>query len=83
MKRENIIALRINEGALEKVREMVKTKDKNGVYIFFGCTNSRQYPSDFCGECQYLYKVNIKMPRFFGCYVKDYVDEVKAQLKIT
>jgi hypothetical protein len=82
--KENAIKDKIKGSELKAINEKIISGDDDGVYIFFSCTNYNvtRYPiTEYCIKCPWYYKVDIRMPGVLGCYVRDYIDEIKAQSK--
>jgi hypothetical protein len=63
--------------------ERIKLGDRIAVYNMFGCKHHglEMVHSHNCSGCQYLYKIDIRVPYSCGCYVKDYIKQVKRQLE--
>jgi hypothetical protein len=83
MKKELDIILKLTKKDEEESKEAVKSGNDDFVYTRFDCKNdNRIVNSIFCRGCKYAYKIDIRNPWLFGCYVQDYIKQVKEQIRI-
>ena len=84
MKEELDVILRLTKKDEEEIREAVKSGNEESVYTRFDCKSNivGVVNQIFCRGCQHAYKIDIRRPWSFGCYVVDYVRQVKKQLEI-
>lgn len=83
MKKELDIILKLTKKGEEEIKDAVKSGNGDSVYKRFDCkSDNRIVSSIFCRGCQHAYKVDIRNPWLFGCYVQDYIKQVKGQIRI-
>lgn len=83
MKEELDVILKLTKKDEEEIKDAIKAGNDDFIYTRFDCKSDNRIASPIlCKGCQYAYKVDIRNPWSFGCYVHDYIKQVKKQIRI-
>jgi len=83
MKEELDVILKLTKKDEEEIKEAVRAGKDYAVYSRFGCINDKGIVSPLCCyRCQHIHKIDIRSPGLFGCYVTNYIKQVKEQMEI-
>ena len=81
MREELDVILKLTKKDEEEIKEAVRAEKDYVVRSRFGCINDKGIVSPLCCyRCQHMHKIDIRNPGLFGCYVTDYIRQVKGQL---
>jgi hypothetical protein len=74
----------LTEQEVEAIKEKIKsgTSEKE-IYLMLGCQNNvtiYAVSNTYCGNCQFLYKSDIRAPGRFGCEVEGFIRAAKMQI---
>jgi hypothetical protein len=74
---------KLTKEEIEQLIEKIKSGNKIAIYEEFNCRHLGQgnVHSIYCDKCQYLYKIDIREPGYFGCYVKDFIRQFEKQFE--
>jgi hypothetical protein len=74
---------KLTKEEIEQLIEKIKSGNKIEVYRKFNCRHLDQerVHSIYCDKCQYLYKIDIREPGVFGCYVEDFIRRFEKQFE--
>lgn len=84
MKKELDEILKLTAKDIDEIKEAIKSGNEEQLYQKkFDCKSGSGLVNPvLCRGCQYVYKIDIRNPWLCGCYVQDYIRQVKEQIRI-